>query len=603
MADRLLVEELTDGGVRVLLRRSGQEIAEPSAAVTFPPPLMEADLNDLRWYLEDYLRAPYAVYEERGRAIEGRLRAWGETLFAALFGAGKPGRDLYLQAREGAPELAFLSHSPAFLGLPWELLKDPERELPLALAMPAFDRSLRVAGAAVASPPGDVLRVLIVIARPSGLADVGYQMMARPLLQRLDALRGKVALTVLRPPTLERLSAELHIAAEAGEPYHILHFDGHGTFGRATTEIAGASHFDAAESQGYLAFESESGGEELVSADQFAVVVNQGRVPVVVLNACRSGMLGKAAVEAAVATRLLEGGAASVIATGYSVYAVAAAEFMAMFYEVLFAGETMSAAVAAGRQRLFQKPERPSPKGPLALADWIVPVHYLRQAIEFSQLRRPRASGLPSLDALLAAPQNSAADPEDALTLYRRFIGRDAAFYALEQGLRRQRVVVVHGPAGTGKTELAKAFGRWWRLTGGVERDDWIFFYAFEPGLATFGLDAVIRAVFASVWKRVTAMVEPAACVGRGDAVEGGGEGSFERVGGARLDSAQDALELGPAGFDGRKIGRVTRQVKELEPGFGQGGLDRLGLVRGQIVHQHGGARMAAAQFGDQHGL
>src|SRR3954470_19324620 len=85
-------------------------------------------------------------------------------------------------------------------------------------------------------------------------------------------------------------------------------------------------------------------------------------------------------------------------------------------------------------------------------------------------------------------------------------------------------------------------------------------------------------------------MVEPGAPVGRGDAVEGGGEGSFERVGGTRLDSAQDALELGPAGFDGRKIGRVTRQVKELEPGFGQGGLDRLGLVRGQIVHQHGGA-------------
>src|SRR3954454_19404959 len=29
-------------------------------------------------------------------------------------------------------------------------------------------------------------------------------------------------------------------------------------------------------------------------------------------------------------------------------------------------------------------------------------------------------------------------------------------------------------------------------------------------------------AVFTSVWKRVTAMVEPAACVGGGDAVEGG---------------------------------------------------------------------------------
>jgi MoxR-like ATPase len=41
-------------------------------------------------------------------------------------------------------------------------------------------------------------------------------------------------------------------------------------------------------------------------------------------------------------------------------------------------------------------------------------------------------------------------------------VGRDAAFYTLELALKWQRVVVVHGPAGTGKTELAKAFGRWW---------------------------------------------------------------------------------------------------------------------------------------------
>jgi len=45
----------------------------------------------------------------------------------------------------------------------------------------------------------------------------------------------------------------------------------------------------------------------------------------------------------------------------YSVYAVEAAEFMAAFYERLFAGDTVSAAVTAGRQRLFRHPGRPSP--------------------------------------------------------------------------------------------------------------------------------------------------------------------------------------------------------------------------------------------------
>src|SRR4029078_2079612 len=57
------------------------------------------------------------------------------------------------------------------------------------------------------------------------------------------------------------------------------------------------------------------------------------------------------------------------------------------------------------------------------------------------------------------------------------------------------------------------------------------------------------RAVFPSVWKRVTAMVEPPACVSGGDAVEGGGEGGFERLAGARLGGPRGAFELGPAGF------------------------------------------------------
>ena len=53
--------------------------------------------------------------------------------------------------------------------------------------------------------PGGRLRVLMVISRPAGTGDVGYRMIARPLLDRLEAVRGQVDLVVLRPPTLEAL--------------------------------------------------------------------------------------------------------------------------------------------------------------------------------------------------------------------------------------------------------------------------------------------------------------------------------------------------------------------------------------------------------------
>jgi tetratricopeptide (TPR) repeat protein len=429
-------------------------------------PLDQTALADLRWYLEDYLRAPFGVWEDRGPNVERRLAGWGEAIFGSVFPVG-PARDAYQRARDQRLALVFRSASPEMLGLPWELMRDPAGAgLPSALHLSGFSRAL--AGTGLAGPTevaGGRLRVLMVISRPAGTGDVGYRMVARPLLQRLEAVRGEVDLAVLRPPTLGALRDTLAEAAGAGEPFQVVHFDVHGTF-----------HPDHG---GSLVLENRYGGAQPVPAPHVAAILKDARIPVVVLNACRSGGIGKD-LEAAVATRFLQDGCAAVVAMAYSVHTAAAAEFMATFYERLFAGDAVGSAVTAGRRRLFEYRGRPSPRGSMPLADWLVPVHYLHHEVSFPQA----SAGMHAAPA--PAVSAGALDPVGV------FAGRDDAFYELESATRLERVVVLHGPAGTGKTELAKAFGRWLRDTGGVDQPGWVLWHSFEPGVTSFALDGVI---------------------------------------------------------------------------------------------------------------
>ena len=202
-----------DGQAKVLSWPDGGIPEEMSQAPLAWP--FDADaLEDLRWYLEDYLQAPYGVWEERGPGVREKLAGWGNLVFGSIFRDG-PARDAYQRARDRGLEVVFRSAEPALLGLPWELMRDGAGMV--ALGAGGISRSLPVAGGAgTLDVPGGKLRVLMVISRPAGASDVGYQMVARPLLERLDAVRGEVSLTVLRPPTFDALRDAVRQASQAG---------------------------------------------------------------------------------------------------------------------------------------------------------------------------------------------------------------------------------------------------------------------------------------------------------------------------------------------------------------------------------------------------
>lgn len=135
MTDRLLVDLGADGRVSVSSWLDGELPSSVGESRELVWPLDADVLEELRWYLEDYLRAPFGVYEERGPRVAARLTAWGQAVFASLFGTG-PARDAYvrMRSRTGAGvEIVFRSAAPGWLWLPWELLCDPDRPTPVAL--------------------------------------------------------------------------------------------------------------------------------------------------------------------------------------------------------------------------------------------------------------------------------------------------------------------------------------------------------------------------------------------------------------------------------------------------------------------------------------
>lgn len=515
---RLVDRRLGEGRRTVLLSWQGTSGVVRDATTEVTVQIDAGVAEKLRWYLEDYAEFPAEPAPAIAAETEQIIVELGRRLFDAVFGT-RDAVSIWTEATGGGLDRlrVEVDADPSDVpGLPWELLREPGTDRPLVVAAGQFVRTHRQTAVTPRLPPAgqEHLRVLLVICRPEGRSDVAFRSVASRLVRGGADRLDRLDLDVLRPATFARLREVLLAARDAGGAYHAVHFDGHGTYldvehldGESDEVEVSSLRYGlglAAPARtgrhGYLLFENPGSGsnQQLVDGPTLAGLLVDARVPVLVLNACRSAYAEAPhspqtpqapdafvpdATQASVhdriraygslAAEVADAGVPGVVAMRYNVYVVTAAQFVADLYTELLAGHSLGRAATAARQALAADPTRHIGARPVALQDWIVPTVYetapltlLRQApdtedgqppvrITLSQQDTPGIGGGAAAGAMPPAPDVG-------------FFGRDESLLALDRAFDEHRTVLLHAFAGAGKTTTAAEFARWYAATGGL---------------------------------------------------------------------------------------------------------------------------------------
>jgi tetratricopeptide (TPR) repeat protein len=504
---RISQTSLADGQHQVQLDL--QDHGAPQSAFSqFAFALTDQDREDVRWYLEDYLQYPIDPAPIMAEQVEQRMRALGGELYAHLFDGNPAARRLWARLE---PELAGMrvevaTEVDADAVLPWELLHDPHSNTDLAVHVNSFVRVQRqTARPATLSEvgTGETIRVLLVICRPGGRQDVPFRSVASHLVRLSAKAREVFHLEVLRPPTFGQLALVLRQAAARGEPYHVVHFDGHGTWRQLRPDHAAPTVGGAASNwsplryaegdprpgpRGYLLFEKPAtkDNREYVDGARLGNLLAETGVPVLVLNACQSAHADltptpqdAAAAATDVQTRVraygslaqevVDAGVAGVVAMRYSVYVVTAAQFIADLYAALLDGLPLGQAVTMGRKQLATQPDREIAFAARPLQDWVVPVVYETAPLELFSKPRTDEQLRISVDQTQAGRERSELAAGVPTGPDVGFYGRDESLLALDRAFDGHQIVLLHAFAGAGKTSTAVEFARWYQHTGGSQ--------------------------------------------------------------------------------------------------------------------------------------
>ncbi|WP_020474915.1 CHAT domain-containing protein [Zavarzinella formosa] len=506
--------------VRLTLKQRGQPDRTAEAGIEFA--LTEQEQEEIRWYLEDYLQHADIVEAVTVEQIEERMKARGIELYTKVLAFNGDTQAIWFAIRDRLADLRveITTGVAEAASIPWELMRDPKLDSPVSLRVSAFVRVQSNPGISFVTVPkakDGRIRLLYIVCRPSGSKDVELRAVANRLLQDLGPDRARFDIKTLRPPTFEQLQKELADAKKAKRPYHIVHFDGHGTYEdlSETTLANWVSKFTPlmlgggkSGPRGYILFE-HPGDDKMrpVDGQELGQLLHDNGVPVLVLNACQSAMHEATAAPktagdvhdevraiGSLAQAVVDQGIPAVLGMRYSVYVVTAAQYIGQLYAELAKGSSFGEAAGNGRKHLRLNPDRWVGLQSRPLQDWFVPVVYEAMPVELSAAGP--AEPAPELDPVQGNTALLRHVPEEG------FIGRDETLLALDRAFDTHRVVLLHAYAGQGKSSAAVEFARWYSVTGGLGAEPHVLFASFESHTDLADLLNQIGQPFASQLKK-----------------------------------------------------------------------------------------------------
>ena len=307
--------------------------------VSIPPPFTAAEIDRARLELErSILRSSSPVVSRHSSSPERTARAFGRTLTDVLM-SGEI-RVIFERCRDAAREqgadltVRITPDGPAVGRLPWEFALDPYTDDDyLALRMPVA----RVPFMSRPMPPLRItppLRILGVLSRPHD----------RPALE-VDEERRRIS------ASLAEGSGELFdvhwlpgdrwtdlVQALESEPWHVLHFIGHGGF-------------DEENDSGYLELSNDDGSAKQAWAGEFGRTLRRNHhLRLVVLNACESATVGAGGMFSSTAAKIMREGVPAVVAMQFEITDPAALNFATAFYAQIAHGRPVDQAVRHARE-------------------------------------------------------------------------------------------------------------------------------------------------------------------------------------------------------------------------------------------------------------